>query len=115
MSKYSLMTNFETLDELTEFITIYKKINQNTENKVLKTTSDKRGSKTVGLNQRAKQFRFSHPEISYRDCLVEVSKQEISLTLSLAACALFPPINPQPIIPKPIFKDHPNESFYLYQ
>jgi len=76
MSKYSLVINFETLDELTEFITIYNKINQKTENKVLKTTSDKRGSKTVGLHQRAKEYRLSHPELSYRDCLVEVSKQE---------------------------------------
>ena len=76
MSKYSLVINFETLDELTEFITIYNKINQKTENKVLKTSSDKRGSKTVGLHQRAKEYRLSHPELSYRDCLVEVSKQE---------------------------------------
>ena len=76
MSKYSLMINFESLDELTEFITIYNKINQKTEQKTIKTTNDKRGSKTVGLHQRAKQFRLSHPNLSYRECLVEVSKQE---------------------------------------
>ena len=64
MSKYSLVINFETLDELTEFITIYNKINQKTENKVLKTTSDKRGSKTIGLHQRAEEYRLSHPELS---------------------------------------------------
>ena len=76
MSKYSLVINFETLEELSDFITIYNKINQKTENKVLKTTSDKRGSKTVGLHQRAKEYRLSHPELSYRDCLVEVSKPD---------------------------------------
>ena len=70
------MINFENLEELSEFITMYNKVNQKTEQKVLKTTSDKRGVKTVGLHQRAKEYRLSHPELSYRDCLVEVSKQE---------------------------------------
>jgi hypothetical protein len=76
MSKYSLVINFENLEELSDFITIYNKINQKTENKGLKTTSDKRGSKTITLHQKAKEYRISHPELSYRDCLVEVSKQE---------------------------------------
>ena len=76
MSKYSLTINFETLDELSDFITTYNKINQKTEQKIIKTISDKRGSKTVGLHQRAKEYRLVHPELSYRQCLVEVSKQE---------------------------------------
>ncbi len=77
MSKYSLIINFETLEELSEFITIYNKINQKTEQKVIKTINDKRGSKTVGLHQRAKEYRLAHPELSYRNCLIEVSKQEL--------------------------------------
>ena len=76
MSKYSLVINFETLDELTEFITIYNKINQKTEQKTIKTTNDKRGSKTITLHQKAKEYRILHPELSYRNCLIEVSKQE---------------------------------------
>ena len=76
MSKYSLMINFETLEELTEFITIYNKINQKTEQKVIKTINDKRGSKTITLHQKAKEYRIIHPELSYRQCLIEVSKQE---------------------------------------
>ena len=76
MSKFSLVINFETLDELTDFITIYNKITQKTEQKTIKTTNDKRGSKTITLHQRAKQFRLSHPNLSYRECLIEVSKQE---------------------------------------
>ena len=76
MSKYSLMINFETLEELTEFITMYNKINQKTEQKVIKTINDKRGSKTVGLHVKAKEYRIIHPELSYRQCLIEVSKQE---------------------------------------
>ena len=57
MSKYSLMINFESLDELTEFITIYNKINQKTEEKkTVKAISDKRGSKTVGLHVKAKRI-----------------------------------------------------------
>jgi hypothetical protein len=76
MSKYSLVINFETLDELTEFITIYNKINQKTEQKTTKTTNDKRGSKTITLHQKAKEYRILHPELSYRNCLIEVSKQE---------------------------------------
>ena len=76
MSKYSLMINFETLEELTEFITIYNKINQKTEQKVIKTINDKRGSKTVGLHQKAKEYRIIHPELSYRQCLIYVSKPD---------------------------------------
>ena len=76
MSKYSLMINFETLEELTEFITMYNKINQKTEQKVIKTSNDKRGSKTVGLHVKAKIYRTNHPELSYRQCLIHVSKQE---------------------------------------
>ncbi len=76
MSKYSLVINFETLDELTEFITISNKINQKTEQKTIKTTNDKRGSKTITLHQKAKEYRILHPELSYRNCLIEVSKQE---------------------------------------
>ena len=75
MSKYSLMINFETLEELTEFITIYNKINMKNEIKTIKTTHDKRGSKTIGLHLKAKEFRMLHPELSYRNCLIEVSKQ----------------------------------------
>jgi len=76
MSKYSLVINFESLDELTEFITIYNKINQKTEQKTTKTINDKRGSKTITLHQKAKEYRILHPELSYRNCLIEVSKQE---------------------------------------
>ncbi len=75
MSKYSLVINFETLHESTEFITIYNKINQKTEQKTINTTNDKRGSKTITLHQKAKEYRVLHPELSYRNCLIEVSKQ----------------------------------------
>ncbi len=61
MSKYSLVINFESLEELTDFITIYNKINQKTEQKTIKTTNDKRGSKTITLHQKAKEYRILHP------------------------------------------------------
>ena len=76
MSKYSLVINFESLEELSEFITIYNKINQKAEQKKTKTINDKRGSKTITLHQKAKEYRTIHPELSYRNCLIEVSKQE---------------------------------------
>ena len=75
MSTYSLTINFYSYDELNDFITIYNKINHKTEIKTIKTTNDKRGSKTVGLHLKAKEFRITHPELSYRNCLIEVSKQ----------------------------------------
>ena len=76
MSKYSLTINFESLDELSDFITTYNKIYNKAEQKIIKTSNDKRGSKTVGLHLRAKQYRLEHPELSYRQCLIEVSKQQ---------------------------------------
>ena len=75
MSTYSLTINFYSFNDLNDFITIYNKINQKTETKIIKTTTDKRGSKTVGLHLKAKEFRMLHPELSYRNCLIEVSKQ----------------------------------------
>ena len=47
MSKYSLMINFETLEELTDFITIYNKAIMKNEIKTIKSINDKRGSKTI--------------------------------------------------------------------
>ena len=77
MSKYSLTITFQTLEELSDFITLYNKMyNKAEEKKTVKTISDKRGSKTITLHQKAKEYRLLHPELSYRDCLVEVSKQE---------------------------------------
>ncbi len=50
--------------------------NKAEEKKTVKTLSDKRESKTVNLHQKAKEYRLLHPELSYRNCLIEVSKQE---------------------------------------
>ena len=55
---------------------MYNKIYNKAEQKIIKTSNDKRGSKTITLHQKAKEYRLLHPELSYRDCLVEVSKQE---------------------------------------
>ena len=76
MSTYSLTINFYSFDELNDFITIYNKINMKNEIKTIKTTNDKRGSKTVGLHLKAKEHRTLHPELSYRQCLIRVSKPE---------------------------------------
>ncbi len=51
-------------------------IKYKTEQKTIKTTNDKRGSKTITLHQKAKEYRILHPELSYRNCLIEGSKQE---------------------------------------
>ena len=76
MSTYSLTINFYSFDDLNDFITIYNKINMKNEIKSIKTTTDKRGSKTAELHLKAKEFRITHPELSYRKCLIEVSKPE---------------------------------------
>ena len=77
MSKYSLTITFQTLEELSDFVTLYNKMyNKAEEKKTVKTISDKRGSKTVNLHQRAKEYRALNPELSYRQCLIFVSKPE---------------------------------------
>ena len=76
MSTYSLTINFYSYDDLNDFITIYNKINQKNEIKTIKTTTDKRGSKTAELHFKAKDYRTTHPELSYRKFLIEVSKPE---------------------------------------
>ena len=77
MSKYSLLINFETLEELSEFLTLYNKVYLKVEEKkTVKSVNDKRGSKTINLHQRAKEHRVLHPELSYKECLIFVSKPE---------------------------------------
>ena len=77
MSEYSLTITFQTLEELSDFITLYNKMyNKAEEKKTVKTISDKRGSKTVNLHQRAKEYRVLNPNLSYRQCLIFVSKPE---------------------------------------
>ena len=42
---------------------MYNKVNQKAEQKTVKTISDKRGSKTITLHQKAKEYRLLHPEL----------------------------------------------------
>ena len=81
MSKYSLMINFETLEELTDFITIYNKAIMKNEIKTIKSINDKRGRKTIRLHMKAKEHRTLHPELSYRQCLIQVAKPEQPIEL----------------------------------
>ena len=81
MSTYSLTINFYSLEELTDFITIYNKAIMKNEIKTIKSINDKRGSKTIRLHMKAKEHRTLHPELSYRQCLIQVSKPEQPIEL----------------------------------
>ena len=96
------MINFENLEELSEFITMYSKIYNKAEQKIIKTSNDKRGSKTVGLLLRAKQYRLEHPELSDRQCLIEVSKQQEQQQPELIE------VEPEEFIKKPFEKHEEN-------
>ena len=82
---YALKIKFNDIEELIEFFCMFndkgiqkilKDINK-IENKV-KKEDDKRGSKTYLLHQKAKEYKSSHPEIPYKQCLKNVSKNKIN-------------------------------------
>ena len=86
---FSLNLKFETYDELCEFITTFKaykeKQHKKKEKEFLDTYSnlneikedskeDKRGAHQVIYHNLAQQYKQNHPELSYRECLKIVYK-----------------------------------------
>ena len=83
---FSLNLSFETYEELFEFITTFQaykeKINKKKEKQFLDTYSnlneinkeDKRGEHQIVYHNLAKQYHQQHPELSYREALHYVYK-----------------------------------------
>lgn len=85
---FSLNLSFETYDELCEFITTFKaykeKQHKKKEKEFIDTYSnltdikedkpDRRGSHQIIYHNLAQQYKQQHPEMSYRDCLRYVYK-----------------------------------------
>ena len=83
---FSLNLSFDTYEELFEFITTFQaykeKINKKKEKQFLDTYSnlneinkeDKRGEHQIVYHNLAKQYHQQHPELSYRDALKHVYK-----------------------------------------
>ena len=73
--QFKLEILFNTFNELDEFVAVYKKINIRSEIKAIKTV-EKRGCKTSELHKKAKEYKKLHPEMAYRECLVNVGKNK---------------------------------------
>ena len=83
---FSLNLSFETYEELFEFITTFQaykeKINKKKEKQFLDTysnlneinTEDKRGEHQIVYHNLAKQYHQQHPELSYREALHYIYK-----------------------------------------
>ena len=83
---FSLNLSFETYEELFEFITTFQaykeKINKKKEKQFLDTYSnlneinkeDKRGEHQIVYHNLAKQYHQQHPELSYREALHYIYK-----------------------------------------
>ena len=83
---FSLNLSFETYEELFEFITTFQaykeKINKKKEKQFLDTYSnlneinkeDKRGEHQTVYHNLAKQYHQQHPELSYREALHYIYK-----------------------------------------
>ena len=74
--QFKLEILFDTFTELDEFVAVYKKINIRSEIKAIKTV-DKRGSKTSELHRKAKEYKKTHQEMTYRECLISVAKNQM--------------------------------------
>ncbi len=72
--KFRLLIDFESESEMIDYILNVKRA---TLKKVTKSKeSDLRGSKTTELHRKAKEYKNSHPEVPYKDCLSVVSHPE---------------------------------------
>ena len=72
-----LVFDFETLDELAEFIREQKDFTDWKIKKQFKkaTTTDNRGSHQKEYHALAKLYQQSYPSVSYKQCLKEAIKQ----------------------------------------
>lgn len=69
---YNITISFESIDQLTEFI---KLIQEQKPVKKEKNPDEKRGKSTKQFHLRAKQYHDEHPDISYKECLKLLSKE----------------------------------------
>ena len=69
---YNITISFESIDQLTEFI---KLIQDQKPTKKEKTPDEKRGKSTKQFHLRAKEYHNEHPDISYKECLKLLSKE----------------------------------------
>ena len=85
---YSLTLDFESYEELCDFITQFKTFKEKQFKKkekefidtysnladVKEDKQDKRGQHQVLYHNMAKQYQIEHPELSYRECLSFIYK-----------------------------------------
>jgi hypothetical protein len=69
---YNITISFESIDQLTEFI---KLIQDQKPAKKEKNPDEKRGKSTKQFHLRAKEYHSEHPDISYKECLKVLSKE----------------------------------------
>jgi hypothetical protein len=75
MSKLQLILTFEDAEELKTYIEDYEAVQLTKIKKLFKKTSDKRGSSTKTLHQRAKEYQKENPELTYKQSLQAVGNQ----------------------------------------
>ena len=75
MTKLQLTLIFDDADELKSYIEDYEAIQLTKIKKLFKKTSDKRGSSTKTLHQRAKEYQKENPELTYKQALQAVGNQ----------------------------------------
>lgn len=75
MTKLQLTLIFDDADELKSYIEDYEAIQLTKIKKLFKKTSDKRGSSTKTLHQRAKEYQKENPELTYKQSLQAVGNQ----------------------------------------
>ena len=69
---HRITLSFETIDQLSEFI---KLIQEQKPVKKEKNPDEKRGKSTKQVHLRAKEYHSEHPDISYKECLKVLSKE----------------------------------------
>ena len=77
-----LVFEFESLDELAEFIKEQKDFNDWKTKKQLKKEIENRGAHQKAYHQLAKQYQLAYPNVSYRECLkqaIQKSEEETGL------------------------------------
>jgi hypothetical protein len=75
---YQVVFQFESLEDLLNWNKQYAKLsNKKTETINKPDKPDNRGSKTKEIHLKAKEYHQANPTLSYRDCFVKVSKNQV--------------------------------------
>ena len=70
--EYEIVLKFDTFQELGHFLTEINEFREYKANNIEKKLNDKRGSHTKVFHEKAREYHFEHPDLTYAQCMAFV-------------------------------------------